>query len=50
MYRGSLAEALLGVDGVVLGADDLASYRPLWRDPVLVDYAGRRGVSRASPG
>ena len=47
MYRGSLAEALLGVDGVVLGADDLASYRPLWRDPVLVEYAGRRVATRA---
>ena len=47
VYRGSLAEALLGVDGVVLGADDLASYRPLWRDPVLVEYAGRRVATRA---
>ena len=39
VYRGSLAEALLGVDGVVVDADDLAGYRPLWRDPVLVEYA-----------
>ena len=47
VYRGSLAEALLDVDGVVLSADDLAAYRPLWRDPVLVDYAGRRVATRA---
>jgi gamma-glutamyltranspeptidase/glutathione hydrolase len=45
-YRGSLAEALLAVDGVVLAADDLASYRPRWRDPVLVEYAGRRVATR----
>jgi gamma-glutamyltranspeptidase/glutathione hydrolase len=47
VYRGSLAEALLRVDGVVFTADDLASYRPLWRDPVLVEYAGRRVATRA---
>jgi gamma-glutamyltranspeptidase / glutathione hydrolase len=47
VYRGSLAEALLGVDGVVLTADDLAGYRPLWRDPVLLEYAGRRIATRA---
>ena len=42
VYRGSLAEALLAVDGVVLTAADLAAYRPLWRDPVPVQYQGRR--------
>jgi gamma-glutamyltranspeptidase / glutathione hydrolase len=47
VYRGSIAEALLGVDGVVLDAADLADYRPLWRDPVLVPYAGRRVATRA---
>ena len=46
VYRGSLAEALLRVDGVVLTADDLAGYRPIWRDPVLVGYAGRRIATR----
>ena len=46
VYRGSIAEALLGVDGVVLDAADLADYRPLWRDPVLVPYAGRRVATR----
>src|SRR5688572_40220 len=47
VYRGSLAEALLGVDGVVLSADDLAGYRPFWRDPVLLEFAGRRVATRA---
>jgi gamma-glutamyltranspeptidase/glutathione hydrolase len=45
-YRGSLAEALLALDGVVLTSDDLVSYRPLWRDPVLVEYRGRRIATR----
>jgi gamma-glutamyltranspeptidase / glutathione hydrolase len=45
-YRGSLAESLLGVDGVVLSADDLAAYRPIWRDPAVVDVFGRRVATR----
>jgi gamma-glutamyltranspeptidase/glutathione hydrolase len=47
VYRGSLAEALLAVDGVVLTASDLAAYRPYWREPALVSYAGRRVATRA---
>jgi gamma-glutamyltranspeptidase/glutathione hydrolase len=47
VYRGSLAEALLAVDGVVLTADDLKSYRPVWRDPAFVPYRGRRVATRA---
>jgi gamma-glutamyltranspeptidase/glutathione hydrolase len=46
VYRGSLAEALLRVDGIVLDASDLASYRPRWRDPVGASYAGRRIATR----
>jgi gamma-glutamyltranspeptidase / glutathione hydrolase len=46
VYRGSLAEALLSVDRIALGADDLRDYRPLWRDPVLVPYRGRRVATR----
>ena len=46
VYRGSIAEALLRVDGVVLTADDLADYKPVWRDPVLVEYQGRRVTTR----
>lgn len=47
VYRGSLAEALVRVDGVVLTAEDLAGYRALWREPILLDYAGRRVTTRA---
>jgi len=46
VYRGSLAEALVAVDGVVLEAADLASYRPRWRDAVVVEYVGRRVATR----
>lgn len=46
-YRGSLAEALLSVEGVVLTGADLADYRPRWRDPVVASYRGRRVVTRA---
>jgi gamma-glutamyltranspeptidase/glutathione hydrolase len=47
VYRGSLAEALLSLDGVVFSADDLRGYRPLWRDPVVVPYRGRRVATRS---
>ena len=49
-YRGSLAAALVRIDGVALTADDLRAYRARWRDPVLVPFheyrvATRRGLS-----
>jgi len=46
VYRGSLAEVLLSVDGVVLSADDLRGYRPIWRDPVVAPFRGRRVATR----
>ena len=46
VYRGSIAEALLQIDGLVLSADDLASYRARWHEPTLVGYAGRRIATR----
>jgi gamma-glutamyltranspeptidase/glutathione hydrolase len=46
VYRGTLAEALLRVDGIVFDAADLASYRALWREPALAGYAGRRIATR----
>ncbi len=46
VYRGSLAEALLRMDGVVFDADDLAGYRAAWRDPVIVGCYGRRVATR----
>jgi gamma-glutamyltranspeptidase / glutathione hydrolase len=39
-YRGSIAEALLGVDGVTLTWDDLAAYRVAWRDPARQAWHG----------
>jgi gamma-glutamyltranspeptidase/glutathione hydrolase len=47
VYRGSLAQALLAVDGVVLTADDLRSYRARWSDPTLVDFHGHRVATRS---
>lgn len=46
VYRGSLAEALVRMDGVVFDADDLAGYRAAWRDPVIVGCYGRRVATR----
>lgn len=46
VYRGSLAEALLGVDGVVITAEDLRSYRARWADPALVGFHGHRVATR----
>lgn len=46
VYSGSIAEALLQIDRIVLSADDLASYRARWHDPTLVGYAGRRVATR----
>ena len=47
VYRASIAEALLQVGGVVLSADDLATYRPVWHEPALAGYAGRRIATRS---
>jgi gamma-glutamyltranspeptidase/glutathione hydrolase len=47
VYRGTIAEALLAVDGVVLTADDLLAYRALWAEPVVVPYRGRRVATRS---
>jgi gamma-glutamyltranspeptidase/glutathione hydrolase len=47
VYRGSIAEALLRIEGVVLTADDLRDYRARWRDPVLVEWHEYRVATRA---
>jgi len=47
VYRGSLAESLLAVDGTVLSAGDLRDYRARWRDPAVVDWHGFRVATRA---
>ncbi len=47
VYRGSLSEELLSVEGVVLTASDLAGYSPRWTDPFLADFQGRLVATRA---
>ena len=46
VYRGSLADALLHIDGVVFTAADLRDYRARWTDPVLVGFHGHRVATR----
>lgn len=46
VYRGTLAEALLAMDGVVFTQGDLASYEPRWREPVVVNWNGYRVATR----
>ncbi len=46
VYRGSIAEALLRVDGLVVTPGDLRDYRARWRDPVLVPWNGQRVATR----
>lgn len=46
VYRGSIAEAILGTDGVVLTRDDLRSYEAQWREPVMVPWNGHRVAAR----
>lgn len=46
VYRGSLAEALLAVDGAVLTEEDLRSYAAVWREPAIVGLHGRRIATR----
>ena len=46
VYRGSLAEALLAVDGTVLTAEDLLDYRARWMDPVVAAFQGHRVATR----
>ena len=46
VYRGSLAEALLDVDGIVVTAGDLLDYRPRWADPAVTTFQGHRIATR----
>ena len=49
LYTGSLAQAVLSLmrhRGGVVTADDLATYEARWSDPLEVDYAGTRVVTR----
>jgi gamma-glutamyltranspeptidase/glutathione hydrolase len=47
VYRGSIAEATLaGVAGIPVTHGDLERYEPRWSEPVQVDYAGARLLTR----
>ena len=46
VYRGSLAEALLRIDGVVFTGADLRGYAARWTEPVLVGFHGHRVATR----
>ncbi len=45
-YRGTLAEAMLEVEGVTLTWDDLAAYRADWSNPAAIDREGLRFLTR----
>jgi len=47
VYRGSVAESLLAVPGVVVTRGDLETYEPRWADPVEVPYAGTTFLTRS---
>lgn len=51
VYRGTLGEALLSVDGVALTPGDLKAYSARWHDPLVEEWHGlhvhtRGGLSR----
>ena len=46
VYRGTIAEELLRVDGLPITQADLAGYRAIWRDPVVVEVCERRAATR----
>jgi gamma-glutamyltranspeptidase / glutathione hydrolase len=46
VYRGTIAESLLAVEGVVVTREDLAAYEARWLEPLEVPYAGTRFSTR----
>lgn len=46
VYRGSLAEALLSIDGLAIAGADLRDYRARWRDPVQTGFHEHRVATR----
>jgi gamma-glutamyltranspeptidase/glutathione hydrolase len=47
VYDGTIADLLLGVEGVTLMREDLVSYEARWSEPVEVGYLGLRVLTRA---
>jgi len=46
VYRGSIGEALLAVEGVTVSREDLATYEARWTEPVEVEYSALRVLTR----
>jgi gamma-glutamyltranspeptidase/glutathione hydrolase len=46
VYVGTLAEALLRIDGITLTSADLAGYGAVWGDPAAVEYHGAHVSTR----
>jgi gamma-glutamyltranspeptidase / glutathione hydrolase len=46
IYRGSLADALLGVEGIGVDRADLERYEARWTTPAELPYAGTRFLTR----
>jgi len=47
VYRGTLAEGLLGVEEVVLASSDLRAYEARWAEPAVEEYHGFHVLTRA---
>jgi gamma-glutamyltranspeptidase/glutathione hydrolase len=47
VYRGTIAESLVAVEGMTITPADLAAYEARWREPAQVGYLGLRMSSRA---
>jgi len=45
-YRGTIAELLLAEEGCAVTASDLERFEARWSDPLTVDYAGTRFLTR----
>jgi gamma-glutamyltranspeptidase / glutathione hydrolase len=45
-YVGTLAEALLQIDGITLTPADLAGYSPVWGEPAVVEYHAAHVTTR----
>jgi gamma-glutamyltranspeptidase/glutathione hydrolase len=46
VYTGTLAEALLALDGIAVDEADLERYRPSWHRPIETVYAATRFLTR----
>jgi gamma-glutamyltranspeptidase/glutathione hydrolase len=47
VYRGSIAESLLRLEGLVVTREDLRDYRARWREPAVAEWLDFRVATRA---